>query len=78
MPLVGIALFPTLSSLSQDQDLLAMHCGLEYYLSTLHDPLTDLTPTDWGPTLPPIKHLEGRSVYAGVVTILIGKLCQIK
>lgn len=74
MPLVGVAFLPTLTNMMLAPDLLNLLCSLEYYLSTSHESLIKLAPTDWGPTLPPINHLEGRSVYAGVVTVVVRKL----
>ena len=48
MPLVGVALLLALSRLEPAPDLLNPLRGLEYYLHNPHDPLTDLTSTDWG------------------------------
>ena len=71
MVLVGIGFMPTLSSLEPAPNLLDALSSLEYYLSTPHDPLTDLAPTDWGPTLPPVYYIEGRPIYASVVAVVI-------
>ena len=73
MALVSIAFLPTLSSLELAPDLLDLLRGLEYHLSTPHDSLTDLTPKNWDPTLPPIEYLEGRSIYASVIAVVIRK-----
>ena len=75
MPLIGVALLSTLSSLEPAPDLLDPLCGLECYLSTLHEPLTDLAPKYWSPTLTPVEHLERSSVYFGVVAVVIRKFC---
>ena len=62
------------SSLEPAPDLLDLLRGLEHHLNTHYDPLTDLAPTDWGPTFPPVDHLEGRSIYGSVVTMVIRKV----
>ena len=45
--------------------------GLEYHLGTPHNLLTNLTPTNRGPTFPHVEHLKRRLINAGMITVVI-------
>ena len=75
---VTVTLMPTLSCLQPLLDLLDKLCHLKDYLSLSHDLVTDLPPTNWGTTLPPLKKLKWRHTDTGVVAVVVRKLSHWK
>ena len=71
--LVSIALLLTLGCLEPAPDLLNHLSSLEYHFGNPYESLTDLTPTNWGPTFPSIELLKRRPINVGVVVVVIRK-----
>ena len=75
---VVITLVAALRGLQPAAHLLNQLCGIEYYLSTPHNPIPKLTPSNQGSKFPLIKHLEWRSIDTGMIIVVVGELRQWK
>ena len=70
---VIITLLKTLHNSQLVVHLLNQLGGLNPHLDASHDPMTNLTPTNGGPTLPSIQQLKRRSVDTSMVTVVVKK-----
>ena len=73
---VGINFLPTLCCLQPLFDLLNKICYLKDYLDPSDNRMIDLSRTDWGTTLPPIKKLKRRCTDTGVIVVVVRKLMK--
>lgn len=48
--------------------------SLEHYFHAPHHSLTKFTPTNRGPTFPPIKLLKGRHTKVGTIVVVVGEV----
>ena len=76
--LVCITILATMRDPQPVTYLLNQLGGLKHYFNASHDPTSDLSPTNWGPTPPTIQHREWWSINTSMITVVVGELCQWK